>query len=245
MPEVDRLVGSDDEDWPWDDSNEEDEEESDEKEEDVEEKCEKEEVAINHEEESKTAEECGRLCIATVSEEDLGPLKKTKDVFTRADLGIVSIHGIAKNVLVKIGSLTVPTDFHIRRATKDSKGGNVEETFHPVRPPASSKKNVHQLDHGERLVAKRVKTIGDKPRKSTHTPPQTKKKKKDPMKRIEKAKNREEGGSKGKVKEEKARRKIELKCASVDDMINKLKAFKGALHKNKKLNTHLVQDHSK
>ncbi|MED6175303.1 hypothetical protein PIB30_077137 [Stylosanthes scabra] len=69
MAEVDRLVGSNDEDWPWDDSDEEDEEESDEEEEDVEEKCEEEEVASNHEEESKTAEECGKLCITTVFEE--------------------------------------------------------------------------------------------------------------------------------------------------------------------------------
>ncbi|MED6166247.1 hypothetical protein PIB30_107220, partial [Stylosanthes scabra] len=59
------------------------------------------------------------------------------------------------------------------------------------------------------------------------------------MKRIAKAKNREEGSSKGKVEEEKARRKIELKCASVDDLIDKLKAFKGALYINKELNTPL------
>ncbi|MED6113941.1 hypothetical protein PIB30_075478 [Stylosanthes scabra] len=42
---------------------------------------------------------------------------------------------------------------------------------------------------------------------------------------------------KARVEEDKARRKIELKCASVDDLISKLKAFKGALHNNKKLNT--------
>ncbi|MED6204363.1 hypothetical protein PIB30_008490 [Stylosanthes scabra] len=77
-----------------------------------------------------------------------------------------------------------------------------------------------------------------------HAPPQTKKKKKDPMKRTTRKRNREEESSKGKIEEEKVRKKIELKCASVDDLIDKLKAFKGSLH-NRGLNTHLVQDHSK
>ncbi|MED6172092.1 hypothetical protein PIB30_046907 [Stylosanthes scabra] len=49
----------------------------------------------------------------------------------------------------------------------------------------------------------------------------------------------EEGNSKGKFEDDKARKKIELKCTSVDDLISKLKAFKGALHNNKNLNTHL------
>ncbi|MED6213302.1 hypothetical protein PIB30_091856 [Stylosanthes scabra] len=279
MAEVDKLVGSDDEDWLWDDSDEEDEEESDEEEEDVEEEGEKEEVTRNHEEKSKATEECGKLCIATVFEEgkvegpilpikcedpkvwgvnimdclcdpgacrsvmpyelyallDLGPLKKTKEVFIMADLGIVSIEGIAEDVLVKIGNLTLE---------------NVEEIFHPVRPPASSKKNAHQvqLDNDGKVGNKKreeSRRQTEKGKGSRHTPPQTKKKKKDPMKHTPKKRNREKGSSKEKIEEEKARRKIELKCASVDDLIDKLKAFKGSLHNNQEFNTHLVQDHSK
>ncbi|MED6190638.1 hypothetical protein PIB30_107758, partial [Stylosanthes scabra] len=75
------------------------------------------------------------------------------------------------------------------------------------------------------------------------TPPRTKKKKKEPVKHTAIKRNREEGSSREKIEEDKARRKIKLKCSSVDDLISKLKAFKGALHNNKKLNTHLVQDH--
>ncbi|MED6137142.1 hypothetical protein PIB30_062147 [Stylosanthes scabra] len=60
------------------------------------------------------------------------------------------------------------------------------------------------------------------------------------MKRVTKARNREEGSSKEKIEDEKAKRKIELKCASVDDLIDKLKAFKGALHNNQEFNTHLL-----
>ncbi|MED6219238.1 hypothetical protein PIB30_033944 [Stylosanthes scabra] len=54
---------------------------------------------------------------------DLGPLRSTKDIFTTADMGIVSIAGIAEDVIVKIGSLTVPADFHVIRSTRHSKGG--------------------------------------------------------------------------------------------------------------------------
>ncbi|MED6125015.1 hypothetical protein PIB30_064484 [Stylosanthes scabra] len=45
------------------------------------------------------------------------------NTFTTADMGIVSIAGIAEDVLVTIGSLTVPADFHVIRATRHSKGG--------------------------------------------------------------------------------------------------------------------------
>ncbi|MED6185026.1 hypothetical protein PIB30_053062 [Stylosanthes scabra] len=135
MAEIDKLGGSNDEYWIWDNSDEEDEEGSDEEgevEEDAEEKDEKEEVNGSNEKEKEAKEECGTLCIATVFKEskvdkpvilvkcedpgpclvtcevrgvnimdclcdpgayesvmpyelyallDLGPLKKTKDVF--------------------------------------------------------------------------------------------------------------------------------------------------------------------
>ncbi|MED6209002.1 hypothetical protein PIB30_050358 [Stylosanthes scabra] len=38
-------------------------------------------------------------------------------------MGIVSIAGIAEDVVVKIGSLTVPADFNVIRSTRHSKGG--------------------------------------------------------------------------------------------------------------------------
>ncbi|MED6224555.1 hypothetical protein PIB30_085245 [Stylosanthes scabra] len=55
---------------------------------------------------------------------DLGPLKKSKEVFTMVDTSIVTVADIAENVLVKIGKLTIPADFHVRRTTKGDKGGN-------------------------------------------------------------------------------------------------------------------------
>ncbi|MED6205962.1 hypothetical protein PIB30_022566 [Stylosanthes scabra] len=81
----------------------------------------------------------------------------------------------AEDVVVKIGSLTVPADFHVIRSTRHSKGGtpqvllgrptlqtsgfkldyitnafsfkveNVEEVYHPRKPSAASKKSAHQV----------------------------------------------------------------------------------------------------
>ncbi|MED6178808.1 hypothetical protein PIB30_111093, partial [Stylosanthes scabra] len=52
---------------------------------------------------------------------DLGPLKKSKDVFTTVDASIVSVAGIADNVMVNVGKLTIPTDFHVIRPTEGDK----------------------------------------------------------------------------------------------------------------------------
>ncbi|MED6175390.1 hypothetical protein PIB30_077913, partial [Stylosanthes scabra] len=54
---------------------------------------------------------------------DLGPLKKSKEVFTMVDASIVSVAEIAENVLVKVGGLTIPADFHVIMPTKGDKGG--------------------------------------------------------------------------------------------------------------------------
>ncbi|MED6151087.1 hypothetical protein PIB30_078873 [Stylosanthes scabra] len=44
---------------------------------------------------------------------DLGPQKKSREVFTIADASIESVVGIVEDVLVKIGQLTIPADFHV------------------------------------------------------------------------------------------------------------------------------------
>ncbi|MED6223176.1 hypothetical protein PIB30_071457 [Stylosanthes scabra] len=142
---------------------------------------------------------------------DLGPLKTTKDVFTTADMGIVSIAGIAEDVLVKIGSLTLPADFHV---------DNVEEIYHPKRPPALNKKFALPVQLSS----------------------EDKKKKKDPMKKKVKIRNQGKESSKEESKEVKGKRRIELKCNSVEDLIGKLLTFKKVLHNNDAMSNHLVKD---
>ncbi|MED6128918.1 hypothetical protein PIB30_102735 [Stylosanthes scabra] len=55
--------------------------------------------------------------------EDPGPCLKSKEVFTTVDASIVSVARIADNVMVNIGKLTIPTDFHVIRPTEGDKGG--------------------------------------------------------------------------------------------------------------------------
>ncbi|MED6189311.1 hypothetical protein PIB30_094742, partial [Stylosanthes scabra] len=52
---------------------------------------------------------------------DLGLLKKSKEVFTTVDASIVSVAGIADNVMVNIWKLTSPTVFHVIRRTEGDK----------------------------------------------------------------------------------------------------------------------------
>ncbi|MED6160167.1 hypothetical protein PIB30_048779 [Stylosanthes scabra] len=54
---------------------------------------------------------------------DLGPLKKSKEVFTTADASIVLVAGIAENVMVNVGKLTISADFHVIMPSKWDKGG--------------------------------------------------------------------------------------------------------------------------
>ncbi|MED6214729.1 hypothetical protein PIB30_106072 [Stylosanthes scabra] len=50
---------------------------------------------------------------------DLGPLKKSKEVFTTVDAIIVSVARIAKNVMVNVGMLSIPT--HVIKPTEGDK----------------------------------------------------------------------------------------------------------------------------
>ncbi|MED6164305.1 hypothetical protein PIB30_088423 [Stylosanthes scabra] len=93
------------------------------------------------------------------------------------------------------------------------------------------------LDLGPLKKSNEPRIKNEKDKGLRNTPPhEKKKKKKEPMNSVKKKK---------KFEEDEASKKFEIKCANVDDLIGKLKAFKGALHTNKDLDTHLVQEHSK
>ncbi|MED6124606.1 hypothetical protein PIB30_060468 [Stylosanthes scabra] len=148
---------------------------------------------------------------------DLGPLKKLREVFTTTDASIVSVAGIAEYVLVKIGQLTIPADFHVIMPTKGDKGGkpqydeififevgNVIEIFHLPPPPKPRKKGLHQLQQDK------GKKIKDKPWKEEKG--RTRKEKKPMINPNHFKKKRKKGktkGNKGSDQKKKKRRGID------------------------------------
>ncbi|MED6200238.1 hypothetical protein PIB30_083176 [Stylosanthes scabra] len=58
---------------------------------------------------------------------DLDPLKTSREVFTTEDASVVSVVGITENVLVRIGQLTIPAEFHVIMPAKGDKGGETSD----------------------------------------------------------------------------------------------------------------------
>ncbi|MED6208599.1 hypothetical protein PIB30_046860 [Stylosanthes scabra] len=148
---------------------------------------------------------------------DLGPLKKSKEVFTMVDASIVSVAGIAKNVLVKIGKLTIPVDFH---------------EIKPDKPLKSAK--------GEK--SEELKTDSFKRKGLRNAPPQLKKKKKKAPLNLERKKEKKK---RKKHEEDEPKKKVVLNCSSFNKLLGKLKIFKEVLHHHKSMDAHLVKDNSK
>ncbi|MED6125735.1 hypothetical protein PIB30_071529 [Stylosanthes scabra] len=65
------------------------------------------------------------------------------------------------------------------------------------------------------------------------------------MKKKVKIRNQGKESSKEESEEEKGKRRIELKCNSVEDLIGKLLTFKKVFHNNDAMSNHLVKDQSK
>ncbi|MED6197472.1 hypothetical protein PIB30_056779 [Stylosanthes scabra] len=180
---------------------------------------------------------------------------------TSPDLFVALSSLFTHNPLILEGSIPTSPWYCLIRfdETFSFQVGNIKEVFHPARLTASRKKKAQQMqmcndkDRGDQALVQAKDKRGEdskgnieKGKGLRNSPPQVRKKKRKESEKFDKkVRNHEEGSSKGKFEEDKARKKIELKYASVDDLISKLKAFKGALHNNKSLNTHLVQDHSK
>ncbi|MED6211994.1 hypothetical protein PIB30_078883 [Stylosanthes scabra] len=166
---------------------------------------------------------------------------------------------IAENVMVNVGKLTIPADFHVIRPTEGDKGGRpqvgkITGVFHVTRPPAPRKKGVHQLQVGskeiepdkllksaERKKSEDQKANGFKGKGLRIAPPQLKKKKKKVPLNLERKKEKK----KKKQEEDEPEKKMILQCSSFDKLLGKLKIFKKILHHRKSIDAHLVKDNSK
>ncbi|MED6187043.1 hypothetical protein PIB30_072616 [Stylosanthes scabra] len=145
------------------------------------------------------------------------------------DASIVSEAGIAENVLVEVGELTIPADFHIIMPTKGDKGGRpqvllgrpflkttgfrlqydddtftfsvgkITEMFPVTPPPTPRKKSVHHFQICRE--EKKEKKEGLKPAK--------KKKKHEEVKSRKKKKH----------KEDEVKEMIALKCSSLGNLL--------------------------
>ncbi|MED6163744.1 hypothetical protein PIB30_082991 [Stylosanthes scabra] len=187
---------------------------------------------------------------------DLGPLKKSKDVSTTADASIVKMASIAEDVLVKVGQLTIPTDFHIIMPTKGEKGGRpqITEIFHLTRTPAPQRKDARQFQIGrENMKLNKLQKMKEKENEcliegrklkkgSRIAPPSLKKDgKKESSKPAKKKKQHEEVKTRKKKKHEEDvdGGRIALKCSSLGNFLGKLKKIGKALRNNKKIDAHL------
>ncbi|MED6113518.1 hypothetical protein PIB30_071554 [Stylosanthes scabra] len=161
------------------------------------------------------------------------------------------ILGQRQDVIVKLGELTIPADFHVIKTSPSDKGsnpqvllgrpflktasfklnyydetfsfefGNVIEIFQPTRPPIPKEGSVHHFQ------------LGNHKAKVEES--------------VEKAGTKEATKMVKKKKPEKGmeERKAELKCADFKDLIGKLKMISNAFVKESSIGVHLIEDNSK
>ncbi|MED6199948.1 hypothetical protein PIB30_080607 [Stylosanthes scabra] len=176
-----------------------------------------------------------------------GPLKKTKEIFTTTDASIVSVVGIAENILVRIGELNSSSSITMRYSP------SLWEI--PLRYFIShhlqnlEKKSLHQLHESkgkESLVRKAKMWKTPRGRSSDekgmrNAPTQSKGEKKKISLNIEKKKKKK----KKEPDEGSTQKKKALKCLSFDRLLGKLIVLKNVLHHNENIDTHLVKNNSK
>ncbi|MED6133469.1 hypothetical protein PIB30_028535 [Stylosanthes scabra] len=157
--------------------------------------------------------------IAYAIPELVAMLCPSREVFTTADASIVLVVGIAENVPVQIGQLTIPADFHW-----------TTHKFKKKVPEEKSKGRIRDNPKG------RI----NKEKESRNAPPQSnRKKKKVPLNPERKKKKKKEPD------EDRTEKKRVLKCLSFNGLLGKLKVLKEALRRNKSLDAHLVKTNSK
>ncbi|MED6226942.1 hypothetical protein PIB30_108779 [Stylosanthes scabra] len=180
------------------------------------------------------------------------------------------IKGIAENMLVRIGQLMIPVDFHVIMPTKGDKGGRPQVLL--GRPFLKTTKfkliyydeiftfsvgNVIEIFHLTTQKVPEVKKEGprrkhkvrirDSPKErishekgSRNPPPYSNGKKKKVPLDPKKKKKK-----KKEPDEDRTEKKKMLKCLSFDRLLGKLKVLKDVLHRNKSMDAHLVKTNPK
>ncbi|MED6112377.1 hypothetical protein PIB30_061169 [Stylosanthes scabra] len=194
---------------------------------------------------------CGNVIPFKVYEHlDLGPLKKSREVFTTTDARdkggrpqVLLGRPFLKTAEFKLIYYDEILTFSVE---------NVIEIFHLTPLPKPPKKGIQQLkmDNAEarkespERKAKMRKNSSGKVSGETGTrnvPPQSKGKKKRVSLNLEKKKKKK----KKEPDEDRTQRKRTLKCLSFTGLLGKLKVLKDVLCRNKSIDAHLVKNNSK
>ncbi|MED6208149.1 hypothetical protein PIB30_042488 [Stylosanthes scabra] len=272
-----------DDDWLYDllaklvgvDSDSDDEYEEDKEEEVIEEDEEEEMIEITEEateEEVNSQDKEGEFFIVTVygvNEEK--PEDLPEKCANPGPCFVTCKIGKSEDIIVRVGQLSIPTDFHVIRAPKNNNGsnpqvllrrpflktacsklnfydetfslevGNVIEIFQPTRPPISQEESVHQ--------GKKEESVGEfKQKETVHQAviPKQKKGQKTPtpVRRGKQKKEDTKAVKKKKPEKGKEERKAELNCTTFKDLLGKLKKINGAIIKDNSIGVHLVEDNS-
>ncbi|MED6189538.1 hypothetical protein PIB30_096906 [Stylosanthes scabra] len=178
---------------------------------------------------------CGNIMPFEVYELlNLGPLKKSREVFTTADASIVSVAGIAEDI----------------------DKGKVRE-----RSSKERKKAVERVKEKSRGEARNVEGSSDNSSKSKgkkkkiSSNPEKKKKKNERKKEPDKGKDKkDQKKNRNKVEEKKKKKdpgedeveqKRTIRCSSFNRLLGKLKVLKRILRQEKGVDVHLVTNNSK
>ncbi|MED6153458.1 hypothetical protein PIB30_102175 [Stylosanthes scabra] len=168
---------------------------------------------------------CGNVMPYTLYETlDLGPLKKSKEVFTTVDASIVSVA-----VMLIMSCASVEGAHQLRVSTK--KIGSEKLLGSKKEKEAENSKNNASVKKGSRIAPPSLKKDG----KKESSKPAKKKKQHEEVKTRKKKKHEEDVDGGG----------IALKCSSLGNFLGKLKKIGKVLRNNKKIDAHLVKDQSK
>ncbi|MED6116058.1 hypothetical protein PIB30_096542 [Stylosanthes scabra] len=181
---------------------------------------------------------------------DPRPCFRTTDTFHLADISMVSMMGIAEDIIVRVGRLSIHTDFHVIRTPRNNNGSNsqvllgrsflktagfkhnfydetfslevenVIEIFQPTRPPILQEESTHQ--------ARKEESVGEIKQKETSDPTVTPKQKKEqntptPARRSKQKKEDTKVVKKKKPEKGKEEKKAEFNCTNFKDLLGKLK----------------------
>ncbi|MED6171757.1 hypothetical protein PIB30_043726 [Stylosanthes scabra] len=149
--------------------------------------------------------------------------------------------GIAEDIIVRVGQLSIPTDFHVIRTAKNNNRSNPQKYFSPhchlyLKKKAFIKLGRRNLWEKSSKKKLRIRQLLLRKRRNKRPPPQLKEASR---------KRRLQGSEEEEARKRKEERNAELNCTSFKDLLGKLKRINSAIVKNGGIGVHLVDDNSK